>query len=206
MDCRRAGLGDVGEDAAGHASEQRGAEHRGVRLPGGSDGNAEDVGLHPAPQRRSGAPAAGYRGSGVDARFTHQRHRVGKAEDHALHHRPHHVGAGLGEVDAEEHAARVGIGIGGALPGEVRKEQEPLAARGRERGGLVEELVGVAAGPRGLAGLRLAQLVAEPSQREPGAQHHTHQVPGVRDGVAERVEQHPLIDARRSGGRQHRSR
>ena len=95
------------------------------------------------------------------------------------------MGAGLGEVQPEQDAPGVRVGVRGALAVEVREEDEALAPGGRLRRGLVQETVRVFAAPQGVSSLGLAELVAEPAKRQPGGEHHSHHVPGVRQRVAE---------------------
>ena len=59
---------------------------------------------------------------------------------------PHHVPARVGQRQADEAAARVGIGVRRALAGEIGQEEQPLAA-GRRRLGRFgsERSIGVAA-------------------------------------------------------------
>jgi hypothetical protein len=95
--------------------------------------------------------------------------------------------------EPDERAARERIGVGRPLAGQIRQEQEPAASR-RDRGRLVDELTERDAG---------SERVAEPAQAAGRRQHHAHDVPAPRHGMAERVQAALGLDARPIGRGEH---
>ena len=114
-------------------------------------------------------------GRGRKARREHQLERVAHPERHALEHRPGEVGATVVDGQADERTAGEGIGVRRALTREIRKEQEAIAPR-RRLGGFLDELLE-----------RDAWSERIPAQAPCRREHHAHQVPSVRQGVAERM-------------------
>ena len=82
----------------------------------------------------------------------------------------------MADGETDERAACVRVGVGRPFAHEVRREQQPLAA-GRPLRSLCFEVGEVA-----------VENAAEPGGRAGRAQHHTHRLPRVGDGVAERMQ------------------
>ena len=99
----------------------------------------------------------------------------------------------MGEGQADERPTRLRVRVRRALTGEVRQEEQPVAA-GRDRRGRAGQLVEGDAGREG---------VPEPAQAARRREHHGHQVPAPRDGVAERVHAAVRLEERVVGGREH---
>ena len=90
---------------------------------------------------------------------------------------------------ADERAAGQRVRVGAAFPGQVRQEEQAVAA-GRDVAGRGGEVAERHAG---------RERVAEPAEAAGGRQHHRHQVPAVRARRGRR--RGPARAARRSGGR-----
>ena len=75
----------------------------------------------------------------------------------------------------DERAARVWIGVWGALAGEVRQKRDPLGAR-FPRGRLLVQ-----------GAERRVGDPPEPPERPGGGEHHAHRMPGARHRMAEHV-------------------
>ena len=94
----------------------------------------------------------------------------------------------MGQRQADETAAGVGIGVRRPLAGEVGQEEQALAA-GRHGFGLFrQQVVDFCLSPLGLGHVGLAQRVAEPLQRAAGRKVHAHHVPLAAHRVAEGVD------------------
>ena len=89
--------------------------------------------------------------------------------------------------EAKEHAAAVGVQMGGALAHEVGQVQQAVAANGRALGFLVHEEVGVLAHAEGGLLLGAAEVIPEPLEGEASALGDAHHVPGAGHGAAEGV-------------------
>ena len=81
----------------------------------------------------------------------------------------------MAQAEPGERAARGRVGVGRALAGEVGREQQPLDP-GLPVRRASEQLV-----------VRAPHRLAQPLQRAGGAEHHAHDVPRLRHGVAEGV-------------------
>ena len=102
----------------------------------------------------------------------------------------------VAQGETDEGGARVRIGVGGALAGEIGQEQQPLAARLRGRRLVRDQLVRIAAQRPRHRRLRVAARVPIPAQRAAGGEHHSHHVPLLRHRVAEGVYAQSRIDRR----------
>ena len=133
---------------------------------------------------------AGARHAGLD----HEVQPVAQAEGDALEHGPGHVPTIVPERQADERAPRQRVGMRAALAGQVGQEEQAVGT-GRDVGGRGDEV------RERLAG---GERVAEPAQAAGRGQHHRHQVPAIRDRVAERMD--AARAARTTGGRSRRRR
>jgi hypothetical protein len=88
------------------------------------------------------------------------------------------MGTPVVQGEADEGATSERVGMWRALAGQVRKEQQAVAAR-RRRARLVDEFAELDAG---------GERVAVPAQAAARREHHAHHVPPRRDRVAERVQ------------------
>ncbi len=116
----------------------------------------------------------------------HQFERVPQTERHTLQHRTRQMSPAVVDRQTHERAPGEGVGVRGALPGEVGKEQEAIAPGG-DRRRLLDELLERDPGREG---------IAEPTQAARRREHHAHEVPPAGEGVAEGVEPALGLDRR----------
>ena len=95
------------------------------------------------------------------------------------------------ERKSRERAPGIGVGVRRALAREVRREENAVCARRRLRSVGQQLLVAC------------AEDVAQPAERAGGREHHAHRVPGVRDGVAERMHSRLRVGGECGQGREH---
>ena len=139
---------------------------RGRRL----EREAEHGGDDPAPQSRARAATRDARHARLDAERAQQVERVAQAERDALEDRADEGATVVAQLEADERAARVRVGVRRPLAGEVRQEQEAVDTRLpglRLRDERVERRVG-------------RDDVAEPLERAGGREHHAHRLPCAR--------------------------
>ena len=117
-------------------------------------------------------------GGGMPGR-DHQVEPVAQPEGDSLEHGPGQVAPIVAEGQADERAPGERIGMRAALAGEVRQEEQPVAARRRPSPAAVDEVAELDA---------RRERVAEPAQAAGGREHHRHEVPAAGHGVAERVD------------------
>ena len=127
----------------------------------------------------------------LDAELDEQLERVAQPEGDALEHGARERAPVVAERQPRERAPRIRIGVRRSLAGEVGSEEKTLGAR-RPRGRVGEQLL--------VAG---AEHVAQPAERAGRREHHAHRVPGVRDGVAERVQARLRVGGVRGQRREH---
>ena len=110
------------------AGEERGAVRRalldGDRLERQVEHRRDDL----APQRAARAAARDAADVGPNAERAQQLERVAQPVRDAFEHRAHERAAIVAQRQADEGAARVRIGVRRPLAGEVRREEQPLAA------------------------------------------------------------------------------
>src|SRR4029078_4489485 len=109
--------------------------------------------------------------------------------------------ARMGETQYEERTERSRVAVRRALALKIGEKRNPLGAARHGRGLVVELVIGL-----GIAGKLARELIAVPGECSAGAEHDTHEIPGVGHDVAERVRAKPRIDARLRHWREERSR
>ena len=98
-----------------------------------------------------------------------------RREGHALEHRPRQGAAVVAQAEPGEGAAGARVGVRRALAGQVGREEQPLDPRLPLRRAAQQLVVGA------------PDRLAQPLQRAGRAEHHAHDVPRLRHGVAEGV-------------------
>ena len=166
---------DVGPDAGRNTAEKRGAEGGAGVDRDALERQLEDRGDDPQPLLAAGAAAGDPSALRRGADLAEQVERVAEPERDALEHRPDEGAAIVAQPESDEGTAGIGVGVRGALAGEVGQEQQALAPR-RPGGGGVDELA--------VAAVR-GHDVVQPAQRAGRRHRHPHGVPGAGDRVAE---------------------
>ena len=126
-----------------------------------------------------------WTGAGIPAR-DHQVEAVAQPEGDALQHGAGQVAPVVADGQADERAPGQRVGVRAALAGQVGQEEQPVAARP------ATSPAAAARSPKSTSG---RERVAEPAQAAGRREHHRHQVPAARDGVAERVHPARRLDA-----------
>jgi len=130
---------DVREDTRRDAAEERRAVRGSLRRHGGLEREVEHGRDDPPPQRGPGAPARDPCRTRVDAELAQKLERVAQAEGHPFQHRADESAAVVPQLEPDERAARIRVGVWRALTGQVGREEQPVDP-GRPPLRLVDEL------------------------------------------------------------------
>ena len=165
LDDRAAGLLHAWVYARAHAGEQRDAQ-RGTLVD--VDGDVVVTASHPpesaARQSLLAPPPDALTWVIGNAHLLEYPERIPQAVGNSFEDRSHEMRPVAPQGDSEEHAARVGIRIRRALAGEIRQEDQPLAARRGLRGLLAHNVVRVASHRLRNSGFGAGECVAIPPQ------------------------------------------
>ena len=167
----------VGEDTGADAAEEGRTVGRALLGLRPFERKAEDGSDDREPELAAGAAARDAGELCFDADALQELERIAEPVRDPFEHGADERPAVVPELQADEGAARVRVGVRGALALEIGLEEEAFGT-GRPRGRLGEELVV----------RRAPERLAQPLQRAGRREHHAHRVPRSRHGVAEGVQ------------------